>query len=320
MAILLSAIKISGRILQFLYHLAIFSAMIGGLYSIWVIINFKGSPEIFYFYKLYSSMDMFNMFNFVRHGLVRAYGFSGSSLTFALLLLFPLSYTYALFMQKKSLANLIMFLSMLLSIALTQQRNPIMGFILSIILFNMYKKRGNFKLVVLFDFAIQIVSFAIIWILVYLGYVQDWSSTGSRVLQMVRVVENLIKNPLGYGIGSTGLANNNYHFGADLSIFTILMDVGALGLIFYFGIVYWVIYKVGKIAQSKERQHYNQVYFKTMFIALNSLLLMIEYSNIFDLSMIVFAIFCGLTYRYYATVSNKNACFEKGTKLNNAYL
>jgi hypothetical protein len=316
-AILLSVIKIKGRVLQLLYHLAIASALAGGLYSIWIIMNFDGSPEIFYFYKLYSDMDMFHMFNFVRHGIVRAYGFSASSLTFALLLLFPLSYTYALFMQKKTLTNLLVFLSMFVCMLLTQQRNPIFGFLFSIILFNMYQKKGNFKVVLIVDLTIQIVSFMMLWALVYLGFLQDWSSTGSRVLQMMSVVENLIKNPLGYGIGSTGIANNNYRFGADLSIFTIVMDIGALGLIFYFGIIYWIIYKVGKYAQSKERMHCNQVYFKAMFIALNSMLLMIEYSNVFDLSMIVFAVFTGLTYRYYATAADGNFCNGKGTALIN---
>ena len=87
------------------------------------------------------------------------------------------------------------------------------------------------------------------------------SSTGfsddARWTQFEMAIPSIIRNPLGYGLGSSGdvigFTTPGGQLTVDSYVLTVLVDLGVAGLLLYSGMLFWTMWRMGRIAfESKE--------------------------------------------------------------------
>ncbi|MEZ7213272.1 hypothetical protein ACBC55_02675 [Klebsiella spallanzanii] len=102
-------------------------------------------------------------------------------------------------------------------------------------------------------------------------------------------LEQIKANPIGYGIGSTGIANKTYPFFYESGAATIFMDLGIVGgTIFWIGIIY--ISYLSFLKGSNVNNISSKIIYNSMGFSVLTLLLITNFTNIFDFSLIWYSI------------------------------
>lgn len=82
-------------------------------------------------------------------------------------------------------------------------------------------------------------------------------SDDARWTQFEMAIPSIIKNPLGYGLGSSGdvigFTTPGGQLTVDSYILTVLVDLGVAGLVLYAAMLFWTMWRMGRIAfESRE--------------------------------------------------------------------
>lgn len=269
-----------------LIRIILFLTFVNFLYSLFIKFSFNGDYSTFYFYKLYDSLGMFGPWNHIKNGDVRAYGFFGSSTALSQVLLIPISYVIAAISVKRnkfSLYILMLFLFYFLYIA--QIRNPFFAIMLMFcvmpFLFNL---KSNIKVVICL-LSVYFSSFFILSVFDYFG-LGDLSSN-ARIPMLLRFLNNLLAQPFGYGIGSTG-NKIGYEFFYESSLATIYSDLGLVfGTLFFSFFIFLIINFKSKIYSDNFK---DKIIARFGMILLVNLIYMTNYSNIFDSVLFIYVI------------------------------
>ena len=271
-----------------LWTTTIFS-LINIVYSIFINYSFSNVDQ-FYFYNLYNSKNIFNEWDFIRDGEVRAFGFMGSPLTLSQTLIIALCFSFSGITRTTSIENIlyffILFLIILFGIYLTRTRNPVVGVFCA--LFLMYSGR-TFRLsrrsVFFLFFAIYIAVILLVFEMSRRG-LGDLSSQ-ARAPMLIAFFNLIYQNPFGYGIGSTGVSLPSYAYFFESSAATVFMDLGIVG-----GLIFWgIIFKALLLIWGESRIKHKAAWMKrAVFLSLAALLFITNFSNIFDSSLLIFSI------------------------------
>ncbi|WP_155952245.1 hypothetical protein [Zestomonas thermotolerans] len=299
--------KAPASVIRFVILAIFFGALLNVLYSVYVGLTFDGNLERFYFYSLYDQKGMFEDWNFIRDGAVRAFGYVGSKLTLSQLLLIPISVAVMLFFGVKSEGGrtaVFLFLIVLgYGLYLTKTRNPILAISCAICvsLFFRYKLQG-WGVVLFFSIFTSVYGLTIYLVF----FISDigWGdlSSQARVPLLISFLEVMRDQPLGYGVGSTGIYNLNYRFFFESSASTVFNELGVVG-----GAIYWcgVLSIVVVILNNASSQAsvYMRAILRGVALSILALLFLTNFSNIFDSSLLVFSIIAALSVKCRATIS-----------------
>lgn len=283
---------ISDKYVKYIFFVFLISAIINVIYSIYISVIFDGDFRIFYFYDLYIEKGMFESWNFLRDGNVRAFGFVGSKLTLSQMLLIPCSIVLMSILYKKDFFHKLLYsllgLLLIYGMFITYVRNPFFSLILSFFIFSFFRV-----------FKITWRRYLSLFIIVYLisiltvSYLNDNgsgdSSSQARIPMLLDFLEQIKANPIGYGIGSTGIANKTYPFFYESGAATIFMDLGIVGgTIFWIGIIY--ISYLSFLKGSNVNNISSKIIYNSMGFSVLTLLLITNFTNIFDFSLIWYSI------------------------------
>lgn|GEM_PF-4125092 len=293
--------NISDKYVKMIFYVYLISAFLSIAYSIYINIVFDGDFKVFYFFDLYTEKGIFQSWNFIRDGKVRAFGLVGSKLTLSQMLVIPCSivlmsilYTRDFFYK---LLNAILGLFLLYGMYITYARNPLFALTLSFAVFIFFQ---FFKLTWKRYFIFFIVIYSLsVWIVSYLNDSGSGdASSQARIPMLLDFFTQFSANPLGHGIGSTGIANQTYFYFYESGAATIFMDLGGLGGCIYWASLIWLSYYSMKEAQ-RYRKAFTKIVYNAMSFSLLTLLLITNFTNIFDFSLIwySFIIFIIVMYR-----------------------
>lgn len=279
----------------FIWSMLISSVALGFLnigYSLIVNFFYDGSPREFYFYELYNRMNMYADANFVRHGNIRSFGLVGSCLSLSQIIIIPMSFVIALIVEGRwRFLTVAMALGLVIGEWITRTRNPSMAMLIALISFVLLRRTRRLWSVVVFVCGYLVVSF-------YYIFQQSFSEASkldlsalNRGIQLLKISEALLHRPLGYGIGYAGVANDAYAVWTDLSFGTILLELGVLPVVLLVGGAFRLLrfssYSMGGYEEEV------RVSTTTFFFLCVSLLVLSEYSNIFDGTLLSFSIAMG---------------------------
>jgi hypothetical protein len=83
-------------------------------------------------------------------------------------------------------------------------------------------------------------------------------SDDARWTQLEMAMPSIVKNPLGYGLGSSGEVIGFMTPGGQLTVdsyvLTVLVDLGVAGLILYAGMLFWTMWRMGRIAFESQEE------------------------------------------------------------------
>lgn len=293
-ALLLNSInfKISTSFSRKIMFSFVVAILLNIVYSVYISLSFSGKLSDFYFYELYNNKGMFESWNFIRDGQVRAFGLVGSKLTLSQMAFIPGSFIMMAFIYNKDVLkkvfSLILGFVILYGLYITNTRNPLFAIALSTMVFLIFRR-----------FKITGLRFLIVFIVVYLfsiyvvGYLSESGigdeSSQVRIPMIIDFLLQLQNRPIGYGIGSTGIANLTYKFFYESSAATIFMDLGVVGgALFWLGVlrVAFVSMKYGNDSQDVEMK----IIYQTISFSLLCLLFITNFTNIFDFSLMWFSI------------------------------
>lgn len=296
-----SRMAVSVQLLRTMGWIAIGGGLLNIGYSVVARLTYDGDPSVFYFHELFHGMGMFMEFNYVRDGAVRGFGLVASCLTLSQLLMIPTAVVLApiLALRRWSMAWLL--LVMLGGLILTQTRNPLLAVAASTGAFLLWKATRRFWLVVLYDLAYMGAVFWYIWYKWKYDFQSLDLSALDRIIQLDRMWGLFLARPFGYGIGYAGVANNKYAFMTDLSFGTYLLDLGIVPVALLYALLLLLLRKAlvqGFAIEGGRLDPWKAWTGTSVFLVGNSLLLLSEFSNIFDHSLMAFAIFLGLGSRW----------------------
>ena len=300
-ALLLNSVKftISPGFCQKLMFAFVISIVLNIFYSIYIDLSFSGKYSDFYFYELYNDKGMFESWNFIRDGAVRAFGFVGSKLTLSQMTFIPGAFMMMVFIYNKNVLNktfaLLIGLIILYGLYITNTRNPLFSIMLSTVIYLLFRvlkvTRVKFLLsfLILYSLSIYVV-----------GYLSDSGvgdeSSQARIPMIIDFMSQLQHKMLGYGIGSTGIANLTYKFFYESSAATVFMDLGLIG-----GALFWLgILRVAYIStlHADNSQDSNEkIVYHTISFSLTCLLFITNFTNIFDFSLMWYSIIIMLAFK-----------------------
>lgn len=285
-------VKFPSHLSVFLVVILFFSALMNVAYSIYVNLTYSGNPTDFYFYDLYNDKGLFVIYNFIRDGKVRAFGFVGSKLTLSQLYIIPvlLSSFLVLYFKNIKLKLSAFAIACFLNYGLwiTATRNPYLAMFFSSLVFLF------FSMFALTRFRFFVVSMCLYGFSIYLVLLLSDAGIGdesskARIPMLLNFLEQLIDKPFGHGIGSTGIASGSYPFFFESSLATIFMDLGVIGGLFYFGVIISLSFEMIRTAKSTHHPILKSVLMGAGF-SLLSLFFLSNFTNIYDSSLFVFAI------------------------------
>ncbi|MBB1428459.1 hypothetical protein H5181_18645 [Shewanella sp. SG44-2] len=260
------------------------------IYSLWIQTLFNGDYNLFYFYELYSNLEMFGSWNHLKDGDVRAYGFFGSSTGLSQVLLIPICYLIACCMLKKKskILYFLFFIIFIYFLFITRIRNPALSLCFVVLLLSLLKllKISSFRSIITVFVFLFIFSFAIAPLSDLLG-IGDLSSQ-ARTPMLLSFIDNITANPIGYGIGSTGNLKA-YQFFYESSFATIVNDLGFFYSIPLFSFLLILIASFYRVYLYGTPTH--KLIGLTGFLSLSSLFFLMNYSNIFDFTLNIYIIF-----------------------------
>ncbi|WP_460881864.1 hypothetical protein [Pseudaeromonas pectinilytica] len=285
----------------FLVTILFFSALMNVVYSIYIDLTYSGNPTDFYFYDLYNDKGLFVIYNFIRDGKVRAFGFVGSKLTLSQLYIIPvlLSSFLVLYFKSNKLKLSAFVLACLFNYGLwiTATRNPYLAMFFSGLVFLFFSIFGitRFRFFVV---SICLYAFSIYLVLLLSDAGIGDESSKARIPMLLSFLEQLTDKPFGHGIGSTGIASGSYPFFFESSLATIFMDLGVIGGLFYFGIIISLSFEMIRTAKFTHRPILKSVLMTSGF-SLLSLFFLSNFTNIYDSSLFVFAIISAFALNVY---------------------
>ncbi len=293
-ALLLSCFNfnISDKYVKLIFYFFLIAAILNISYSIYVNVIFDGDFKVFYFFDLYTEKGIFQSWNFIRDEKVRAFGLVGSKLTLSQMLIIPCSIVLMSVIFKRDffykLLYSILGVFLLYGMYITYARNPLFALTLSFALFIFFQ---FFKLTWwrYFAFFLSIYSLSV-WIVSYLNDSGSGdASSQARIPMLLDFLTQFSANPFGHGVGSTGIANQTYSYFYESGAATIFMDLGVFG-----GCLYWISLIWLSFYAMREAQHYynpfTKVVYNSMGFSILTLLLITNFTNIFDFSLIWYSI------------------------------
>jgi hypothetical protein len=295
--VLMLIIGYSGRPVKkkVLLTLLIASLLLGLLnvgYSLLVNLSYDGSPRDFYFFDLYNSMGMYGEANFFRNGSIRSFGLVGSCLTLSQILLIPLSFSLSLLIHHRG--RFVALLAVLLLACgewLTRTRNPSIAILIAFCAYALLRSTRRLLPVIVFVVGYLLVSF---YYLVQASFADVSSldlSALNRGKQLLQISEAILERPFGYGIGYVGVANGAYKVWTDLSFGTVLLELGVVPIIMLIGGAFGLL-RFAKLP-SERLDEESRILTTTFFLICVSMVVLSEYSNIFDTSLFSFSIMMG---------------------------
>lgn len=210
-------------------NLLIFCALINTIVSIYQISTFDGN-----FKNLYISSHEYSELNLIRNGRLRAIGLLDSATILSSYLMAPIAVCFTILLhqksilQRKSLMYFILFIILFTGLYLTGSRVPLFSISISMAVAWLYKKTRLSVNVVYIDIFALVLIFALL--ILSPGFTDE--SGLARLQYYMQFFELLKVNPLGYGIGYA-----QYPYGItgwDISLATIGLNYGIIGLCFYF--------------------------------------------------------------------------------------
>lgn len=294
--------KFSAHQSVFLVSILFLSALMNVVYSIYIDLTYSGNPKDFYFYDLYNDKGLFVIYNFIRDGKVRAFGFVGSKLTLSQLYIIPVLLSSFLFLyfknNKLKLSAFALACVFNYGLWITATRNPYLAMFFSSLVFLFFSvfaiSRARFFVV-----SICLYAFSIYLVLLLSDAGIGDESSKARIPMLLNFLEQLIDKPFGHGIGSTGIASGSYPFFFESSLATIFMDLGIIGGLFYFGIIISLSFEMIRSAKFIHRPILKSVLMAAGF-SLLSLFFLSNFTNIYDSSLFVFAIISAFALNVYS--------------------
>lgn len=292
------------KFIIYLYVLSIILIMLNGFYSLYIQFIFNNDHSIIYFYDLYSQLDSYKEYNVVRNGMIRAFGFFGSNITYSTVLIIPLSFLFVSFWKYKNPLILYIFCIVLYYLWMTQTRNPFLAFFFSIFIYIFLFHRKNFiNKIWVFNILYFLATITLIYFLANMNYLEP--SSAGRAPQIDIVLSTLISSPFGMGLGYNNLEK------LDLSFGSIIIQFGLIGFILYY-LFFYFISKTMYIEYHISKNHYERLIYATNFILINTLMLLTNFSNIFGFELYIYSIILGTTFSYikYSKSIHRNESLE----------
>lgn len=293
-----SSRKVPPIALPLLFTCSIALGILNVAYSIIVNIYYDGSPRDFYFFDLYTSMGMYGEPNIFRSGHIRSFGLVGSSLTLSQILLIPLSYCLAnLFARKNIFVSVSVIIILFTGEWITRTRNPSTALAVSSLALIIQRVTKKNWPPIAFIITYLVGSFYYIVSEYLVGQSNLDLSALYRGAQLLNIFDAILERPLGYGIGYAGVANDSFAVWTDLSFGTILLEVGVIPLLFILAYAFKLLHSPKQSATHNiPTYNINQI---ALFLISGSLLVLSEYSNIFDSSIFSFSLILGILINHF---------------------
>ncbi len=221
----LTNVRLTKKDLSILFFIFFACVFLNCIYAIYTVFSFNGD-----FDSLYISKADYAVYNYIRNGKLRAFGFLNSAVIFSNYLTIIVVYLFFFLKKRKFFVSRILFFALAVySLLLSGCRTNLFAIFVALFLllfFNRYRK---------FVFFSSVLSIGLILVFVTLSSGLDLSALG-RIKQYADAAMLFLKNPIGYGIGYAGFPVGIIGF--DCAILVILVNFGIAGFIFFLHFIY----------------------------------------------------------------------------------
>lgn len=280
---ILYAVKLTNRnqILKNVMRIILLMTFINIIYATYIVYTNDGTPANFYFYEYLVSIERWGDFNYFRNGAVRAFGLFASPITYSNFLILPLAYGIASLVVKPSFSKVLFLMVLIVGLFQTQTRNPPLAILMGVGIYFIWRIFKRFSWIIIFHLCVVTFSFYGLSFLYSIGFLEP--SAAGRVIQAEQFLPTILKNWHGAGFGSFGAQFSDF---SDLSLLTVFLTFGLIGGIVYYWFVFALLKKIctnyTRSVAKGEMNPYKKLYFVTIFITINSLVIVSINSNIFD--------------------------------------